>query len=98
MKMKKTGQKIHNMHVQAGRFGGKVQNRLKQLCEGFPPVKRFIIVLVFSLALAAASLFWIAESLYRIAANNSREKLMEMKHISPLNLKPSKDSINAKNK
>ena len=97
-KMKRARQKIHKMHAQAGSFIGKIQSRLKQLCEGFPPAKRLIIVLGFSLALAGASLFRIAASLYNIADGNSKGKLMEMKHLSPLNLKPSKDSINAKDK
>ena len=96
--MKRAGQKIHRMHAQAGSFIGKIQSRLKQLCEGFSPVKRLIIVLGFSLTLAGASLFRIAASLCQIAAGDSKGELMEMKHLSPLNLKPSKDSINAKDK
>jgi hypothetical protein len=68
---------------------------LKCLCGRPSPMKRFIMVLAVGGVLAAANIYFVANSIYNMGKRDAERKFLELKHIEAVELPYSKDSIHS---
>jgi hypothetical protein len=59
---------------------------LKYICLRPSPVKRFIMVLAFGSALAAANIYFVVSSIYNIGKRDAENEFLELKHIEQLKI------------
>ncbi|MDR1984739.1 MAG: TraL conjugative transposon family protein [Prevotellaceae bacterium] len=77
----------------------EIEYRLKHLCGRPAPMKRFIIVLSISVALAAVNIYFVASSIYSIGKRDAEMEFLKLQYIEGLKLQPQlkNDSINILN-
>jgi hypothetical protein len=68
---------------------------LKCLCGWPSPMKRFIVAVTVGGVLAIANIYFIASSIYNMGKRDAERKFLELKHIEPVELPYSKDSIHS---
>jgi hypothetical protein len=74
---------------------GEIEYGLKCLCGRPSPVKRFIAVLTVGGVLAAANIYFIANSIYNMGKRDAEKEFLKMEHIKRLDWQPvNSDSIN----
>jgi hypothetical protein len=72
---------------------GEIEYGLRCLCGRPSPVKRFIAVLTVGGVLAAANIYFVANSIYNMGKRDAEKKFLELQHIEPVELPLTKDSI-----
>jgi hypothetical protein len=74
---------------------GEIAYGLKCLCGRPSPLKRFIAVLILGGVLAAASIYFVADSIYSMGKGDAEKEFLKMEHIKRLYRPPvNRDSIN----
>jgi len=72
---------------------GEIETRLKRLCGKPSPTKRLIVVLVISILLAVANIYFVVSSIYAIGKNSAKTEFLKTEHIEDVKM-PKNDSIN----
>jgi hypothetical protein len=80
------------MKTKINNFWGKVEDKLKRLCERPSPMKRLIGVLVICVLFGAANIWFVVSSICNIGKNDGKKELIKLQHIEPLDLRQN-DSI-----
>jgi hypothetical protein len=71
----------------------KTEARLKRFCGKLSPMKRLVAVLAVGLVLAAANIYFVASSVYRMGKRDAERDLIKVQHIETLELPHHQDSI-----
>ena len=74
---------------------GETAYGLRMLCGKPTPLKRLVMVLLIGGALAAANIYFVANSIYNMGKRDAEKKFLELQHIKPVELPLSKDSIHS---
>ena len=71
----------------------EIEYGLRRMCGKPSPMKRFIVVLVISIALSILYIYIIVSSIYNMGKHDAEIRFMELQHIERLKLQQKQDSI-----
>jgi len=73
--------------------GDEIEYRLRLLCGQPTPMRRFVMVLIICIALAVASIWFVASSIYHFGKRSAEAEFLKIQHLEMLKVQHQKDSI-----